>query len=127
MDTKGASDGSAVDTSPLVVYIVLRKDLGWPVGATASQAAHAVLAAVWTYKDHPDTIAYGTDLENMRQVLLECPTEHALLSLAETLEKQGIDHKVWIEQPENVKVALATRPYRKSVIGHFFKALKLFK
>lgn len=33
--------------------------MGWPLGSICAQAAHAAVAAVWTYKDHPDTVWAG--------------------------------------------------------------------
>ena len=34
---------------------------------------------------------------------------------------------MWIEQPEDVATALATRPYDKEDIGHLFKKCNLAK
>ena len=43
----------------------------------------------------------------------ECKGETQLLTLAEKLTQEGIAHKLWTEQPENINVGLATRPATK--------------
>jgi len=53
--------------------------------------------------------------------------ENGLRQLAEVLTVNGIDHKLWIEQPENIATCLATKPYQKQEIQQHFSALKLFK
>lgn len=50
-----------------------------------------------------------------------------LLDLSKKLEEAGVAHKLWVEQPENIATSLATKPYPKSQVGHFFKKLKLCK
>jgi len=53
--------------------------------------------------------------------------ENGLRQLAEVLTVNGIDHKLWIEQPENIATCLATKPYQKQEVQQHFAALKLFK
>ncbi len=114
---------------PLVQYVALRKDVvvDWPVGAVAAQAAHAATAALWMSRDAQTTAAYcaADNIDYMRKVVLEAPGETSLLQIAAKLEEAGICHKLWVEQPENVPTALAAAPNRKSVVGPFFKKLKL--
>lgn len=70
--TGAASDGA--DDSPIVQYLVIRKDLveveKWPLGALLAQASHAAVAAVWLNREDPATIEYctGTNLDNMHKV-----------------------------------------------------------
>ena len=53
-------------------YVVIRKDLvdslKWPLGSVLAQACHAAVAAVWIFKDHPDTIQYCDKLDSMTTV-----------------------------------------------------------
>lgn len=49
------------------------------------------------------------------------------MKLSETLSSKGIDHKLWIEQPENIPTCIATRPYVKENIQENFKKFKLYK
>lgn len=63
----------------------------------------------------------------IQQVTLEVKGETQLKNLAEKLEAASIQHKLWIEQPENIPTCLATRPYPKSKVASFFKKLKLCK
>jgi|MDSW01.2.fsa_nt_gb peptidyl-tRNA hydrolase len=132
--TATASDADAPPpSSPLVQYVVLRKDLGqglgWPLGSVCAQAAHAAVAAVWTFKDHDDTRAYCAPgaIDEMRKVVLEVKGEAQLTTLAGRLTEAGVDHKLWMEQPENYPTCLSTRPYRKSEIAHLFKKCNLAK
>ena len=127
--TPGTDAASAAD--PLVQYVAIRKDVvvDWPVGAVAAQAAHAATVALWLSRDAADTAAYCApdNIDHMRKVVLEATGEAQLLQIAAKLEEAGVMHKLWIEQPENVPTALAAAPNRKSLVGPFFKKLKLCK
>jgi peptidyl-tRNA hydrolase len=121
------------DESPLVQYVVLRKDLGaslgWPLGSLCAQAAHASVAAVWEFRDHADTAAYCAPdaIDSMHKVVLEVKGEAQLTNLSDKLRDAGVDHKLWMEQPENFPTCLATRPYRKDKVASFFKKCALAK
>ena len=125
-----ATDG---EPSPIVQYVVLRKDLGaslgWPLGSLCAQAAHASVAAVWEHRDHTDTVAYCAPdaIDQMHKVVLEVKGETQLLNLAAKLADAGVDHKLWMEQPENFATCLATRPYRKDEVAQWFKKCNLAK
>lgn len=58
---------------------------------------------------------------------LEVKGEAQIRNLSEKLKANGIDHKLWIEQPENIPTCIATRPYPRSQVVSFFKKLKLCK
>ncbi len=62
-----------------------------------------------------------------RQVVLEVKGEAQLVALSKKLQDVGVQHKVWVEQPENYPVCLATKPYRKSEVGQHFRKLQLCK
>ncbi|KAG6513630.1 putative peptidyl-tRNA hydrolase PTRHD1 [Zingiber officinale] len=115
----------------MVQYVVLRRDLidTWPLGSVVTQGCHAAVAAVWSHRQHPDVLAYCSDdnLDSMHKVTLEVKGETQLRNLSEKLKSEGVDHKLWIEQPENFPTCLATRPYPKSQLASFFKKLKLCK
>jgi peptidyl-tRNA hydrolase len=121
------SAASAADPGPLVQYIVVRKDMKWPTGATVAQGCHASTAALWLSRDSPDTIAYASDLDNMYKVVLGTEGDAALRAASTALSEAGITHKLWIEQPEGIVTALAAAPARKSVIQPFFSAFKLLR
>ena len=53
--------------------------------------------------------------------------KESLMILSETLSGKGIDHKMWIEQPENFPTCIATKPYPKDEIQQYFTKFKLFK
>ncbi|TNJ27556.1 Aminoacyl-tRNA hydrolase [Giardia muris] len=109
----------------LAQYIVLRRDLGWPLGALCAQAAHASIAAIHAFPG-PDTSAYLEDLSNMRKLVLGA-TEVELKALILQLEKEGLEHHVWIEQPENIVTAVALRPYPKSRVAKILRHLPLLQ
>ncbi|XP_061481829.1 putative peptidyl-tRNA hydrolase PTRHD1 [Rhineura floridana] len=116
----------------LVQYVVLRGDLrreplSWPLGASVAQACHAALAVVHAHYEHPDTAAYLAQGGSMRTVVLEAPDECALTALAETLQQNRVDHKVWIEQPENIATCIALRPCPKEHVHQYVKKFKLLK
>ncbi len=47
--------------------------------------------------------------------------------MEQKLIEAGVDHKMWIEQPENFPTCIAVRPYKKDEVQKHFKKLKLFK
>ena len=118
---------------PLLQYIVLRKDLWetqeWPLGSIVAQACHASTAALWLSKDTPITGQYcsGDNLDSMHKVVLEVKGVEQLQNLSQTLDEASIQHKLWIEQPEDVPTSLATAPNRKATLQPYFKKLKLCK
>ncbi|XP_069461779.1 putative peptidyl-tRNA hydrolase PTRHD1 [Ambystoma mexicanum] len=115
----------------LVQYVVVRGDLqralAWPLGALVAQACHAATAVIHLHYTHPHTSAYLQDLDRMHKVILEAPDEATLAALADTLKQENIDHKVWIEQPENIVTCIALRPYPKDDVHRYLKKLKLLK
>ncbi|CAA0831927.1 Peptidyl-tRNA hydrolase II (PTH2) family protein [Striga hermonthica] len=122
------TDSSVTDT--LMQYVVLRRDLidSWPLGSLVTQGCHASVAAIWNNKDDPDTLRYcsPSNLDSMHKVTLEVKGEAQILNLSDKLKTDGIAHKLWIEQPENIPTCLATKPYPKSVVSLYFKKLKLW-
>uniref|UniRef100_A0A8C6E0K8 peptidyl-tRNA hydrolase n=1 Tax=Moschus moschiferus TaxID=68415 RepID=A0A8C6E0K8_MOSMO len=103
----------------LVQYLVLRKDLSqapfsWPAGAVVAQACHAATAAFHLH-------------QRMRKVVLEAPDETTLKLLAETLQQKNIDHKLWMEQPENMPTCIALRSYPKEEVSRYLKKFRLFQ
>ncbi|PAA81177.1 hypothetical protein BOX15_Mlig017504g1, partial [Macrostomum lignano] len=112
-------------------YIVVRRDLqetlGWPSGAVMAQACHAATAAIHLFYSNPDTEAYLADLDRMHKVVLGASSEAELTSLSQTLTANGVEHKLWIEQPENYPTALAVRPYNKTDVQALFKQFKMLK
>ncbi|XP_078665455.1 putative peptidyl-tRNA hydrolase PTRHD1 [Branchiostoma floridae x Branchiostoma belcheri] len=117
--------------SPFVQYVVVRADLlralKWPTGAVIAQACHACTAVLHVYRDDSNTRDYLAGLDSMHKVVLEAKDEESLCMLAEQLQQNNVDHKLWIEQPENVATCLAVKPYPKSEVQKHFKNFKLFK
>ncbi|KIH47131.1 hypothetical protein ANCDUO_22814 [Ancylostoma duodenale] len=103
-----------------VMYLVLRRDLmsslGWPMGAVCTQAAHAASAAIWLYRNDPNTVEYTKELDSMHKVTLgvrspiltlvllwnvhdvisklQVDSEEELNKVGERLKGKDIDHKV---------------------------------
>ncbi|KAL6207697.1 hypothetical protein ACLB2K_018651 [Fragaria x ananassa] len=125
-------DTSKPETPDVVVqYVVLRRDLidTWPFGSVVTQGCHASVSAIWSHKDDPHTLQYCSpeSIDSMHKVTLEVKGEPQILNLSEKLKAGGIEHKLWIEQPENFPTCLATKPYPKSMESSYFKKLKLCK
>lgn len=117
--------------SAIVQYVVVRGDLlttlKWPTGAVIAQACHATTSVLQMYREDQNTINYVADLDRMHKIVLKSNGEEDLRKLAEDLQEAGIQHKLWIEQPENFPTCLATKPYPKEVVQKYFKKFKLFK
>jgi Peptidyl-tRNA hydrolase PTH2 len=129
----------------VVQYIVLRRDLDWPPGAMAAQAAHASLAAVAmglqhhhaptqaylspSQLPHMTKYVYGVDtladLESVREIWKKEFCDHG----GEEEEEQALHHYYsywWIEQPENIPTAFATWPVqRTNQVSKLIKKMKL--
>ena len=63
----------------------------------------------------------------MHKVVLETSSETKLNNLSQKLSENNVDHHLWIEQPEGIPTAIATKPYEREFIKPFFKKCKLFK
>ncbi|KAG0725121.1 putative peptidyl-tRNA hydrolase PTRHD1 [Chionoecetes opilio] len=115
----------------LVQYVVVRKDLftnlAWPLGAVIAQACHAAAAVTHLFHDDDNMKTYLADLDNMHKVVLGIDNEVQLKNLSEKLREASIDHKLWIEQPEDIPTCLVTKPYVKLEVSKYFKKFKLLK
>ena len=60
----------------------------------------------------------------MHKVVLEVGGESDLVKVVEKLKEASIDHKLWVEQPENFPTCLAVKPYPKEVNKSVEKILK---
>jgi Peptidyl-tRNA hydrolase PTH2 len=60
-------------------------------------------------------------------ICLQAPNDMALQELSNILTEASVQHKLWIEQPENIPTCLATKPCPKQDIQKYFKKFKLFK
>ncbi|GAB6029694.1 peptidyl-tRNA hydrolase domain-containing protein 1 [Chamberlinius hualienensis] len=115
----------------LVQYVIVRGDLGrklmWPLGAIIAQACHACTSVIHLYYKDINVINYLSDLDRMHKVILEIEDESNLRRLSEKLTEAKVDHKLWIEQPENIATCLAVKPHLKKDVQQYFKGLKLLK
>ncbi|KAL2894112.1 putative peptidyl-tRNA hydrolase PTRHD1, partial [Bienertia sinuspersici] len=111
-ETKTVTPNSS-EEELVVQYVVVRRDLidTWPLG------------------NDPATLSYcsPSSLDSMHKVTLEVKGEIQIVNLSEKLKSNGILHKLWIEQPENIPTCLATKAYPKSMVSPFFRKLKLCK
>ena len=115
------------------MYVVMRSDLvkshKWNVGGLISNGAHACMAVVMAHRNDPDVERYTSpDAETqMHKVVLAAKDEGELVETSKMLERHGMAHKVWVEQPEMIRSCLAVKPYPRSIIQPLLKALKLFR
>eukprot|EP00835_Amoeboradix_gromovi_P003410 NODE_223_length_13915_cov_0.128257.p9 type:complete len:110 gc:universal NODE_223_length_13915_cov_0.128257:9408-9079(-) len=107
-----------------ILYIVLRSDLKWKAGPQAAQAAHAVSLLVHKY--HEEMREYLDQGYAMRKVVLGA-NDKDFQKLKMSLESDKIKFVEWIEQPENIAVAMAVIPINPNDRPDYLKALKLFK
>ena len=144
-DAAGNDAGTAKKKAPVIAqYIFLRRDLDWPAGAMAAQAAHASVAAItqglaahseatasYVAPDnlpHMTKMVYGVDtqqeLEQVREAwntLIQSTTTGG-----EGTEGDCLHAYWWVEQPENIPTALATWPIvRTNKVSKVIKKLNL--
>jgi len=111
---------------PLVMYILLRQDLDWPMGALMNQACHACVAVAWEARDDKEAQMYMSATGSMIKYTMGAKNEQELLKVGEKLKAAEIPFKLWVEQPENVTVCLATWPRPRSTVQKCFKSVKRF-
>ena len=58
---------------------------------------------------------------------LQAKDEDSLRNLSQLLSQNSVDHKLWIEQPENIPTCVVAKPYRKDEVQEYFKDFKLFR
>ena len=94
-----------------------------------AQGCHASTAALWLFRDDEVTQSYCSEanLDHMHKAVLEVKGEAQLRTLSERLDREGIKHKLWLEQPENVPTCLALKPYRKEDVYPIMKKYNLCK
>ena len=130
-----ATEGGATMPLPsrVVQYVVVREDLGkalgWSVGSIATQCCHASLKAVWENREDALTAQYLAPgcIDSMHKVVLKCKNETALLTLAASLKDAGVPASLWLEQPENIPTALASKPVVKEDVAPLFKKMQLYR
>lgn len=122
-----ASASAAASEDVIVQYIATRKDLKWPTGAIVGQACHASVAAIELNREDPETQAYLKDYQHMHKVVVGVESEAALKKLAEDLAAASIPHHLWMEEPEKIPTALATKPAFRSKLKPLFAAFKLLR
>lgn len=119
---------AAAAAPPLVQYVVVRRDLGWPAGPVMAQAVHACVAATWAARGAEETERYcGEAAAQMRTVVLAADAEEDCVRLAGELAAAGVPHVAWREQPEDVVTAVAAAPREMAEVKPLFKKFKLFK
>ena len=76
------------------------------------------------YMDGKD--GQGTADGSQHVVVKACKSAAQLENTAAKLNQAGMRHRLWVEQPEGIPTALATMPYKRSVVQSYFKKFNLF-
>ena len=124
-------EAESIKPDPLMQYVVIRQDLGWPLGAVVAQGCHVCVAAVSEGLRVQDecTKSYTSpeNLPHMHKCVLGIPDLPKLEKLVAKLEKAPGDapFHLWTEQPENIPVAVASWPRPKSQLQKLYRGLKL--
>ena len=63
----------------------------------------------------------------MHKVVLAAKNENQLLKTARQLDAAKLDHFLWIEMPERMPTALATKPYPRATFAKIFRRLQLLR
>ncbi|KAJ1500609.1 peptidyl-tRNA hydrolase domain-containing protein 1, partial [Coelomomyces lativittatus] len=104
--------------------------LNWSTGSVIAQACHASTLALYRFKDHPNTLLYMSE-ENqlhLHKVIYEVASLKHLDALSNQLQEHKVDHILWKELPEEIYTAIATRPYRRSELPpNIFKRCSLYR
>ena len=115
-------------SDPLILFVILRRDLQFSAGAVIAQACHATSLVVFKHAAHENVLDYFKDFNELRKVMLEVKNEAALLKVSEALKSARYIHELWREQPENEITALAILPYKRSdELRQLLKKCQLYK
>ena len=157
MSSSGTTDNANAknnNKAPVIAqYIFLRRDLHWPAGAMAAQAAHASVAAITqglaarhaptaAYVSaenlpHMTKMVYGVDNQEQLELVRDLWNTLIRSTVMENDDDKNKDDDTtqqgeclqaywWVEQPENVPSAMATWPViRTNKISKVIKNLKL--
>ncbi|RZF37793.1 hypothetical protein LSTR_LSTR007155 [Laodelphax striatellus] len=116
--------------SPIIQYVLLRKDLQkkykYSMGTVIAQVCQACLAANERFKTKPETVQYLKNYQSMPRVILQVDDEKALQQAEELLKSNNLDYHVWVEHPE-VQTSIALRPYSESNVEEYMICFKLYK
>ena len=58
--------------------------------------------------------------------IFQAPNDDTLRELARTLTENKVQHKFWVEQPENIPTCIAVKPSPKEAVHKYLKKFKLF-
>ena len=87
--------------------------------------------AIWKHRDDADVIAYTAELDrdgyDMHKVVLEVKGEPQLQKVKAKLDAAQVASHVWLERPENIATALATKPCARGIIKPLMRGMRLFK
>ncbi|OAF68303.1 Peptidyl-tRNA hydrolase domain-containing protein 1 [Intoshia linei] len=110
----------------LIMYIILRTDVGLTKGQLAAQACHSCIKTVHIYKNDASMVEYLKDIDNMTKVLLKTRDMKEYENIKKNLKSSKISYTEWLEQPENLITCLSLKPYYKNDVYDIIKELKLF-
>jgi len=97
------------------------------VGALINQACHACTAMAWDARGDEQAAAYFSEEEGqMVKYSMGAKVLGDLEKAAEQLDKAGLPYRLWVEQPENIPVCIATWPRRRSEFKKPLKGLSRF-
>lgn len=85
------------------------------------------MAAIWANKEDLETLAYLGDVDNMHKIVCAALSDDDVKTTSDALTKAGIPHKLWVEQPEGIVTAVATKPGRRGELQPFFSNFKLYR
>lgn len=113
--------------------VVLRGDLlqlpRWSLGSIIAQACHASNQCLLAFKHDPNVLEYtnSSNVARMTTVILKVKDEACLSEIEDLLKRDKLDFTTWIEIPENIKTAVALKPYPKSELPIYIQHLGLYK
>mmetsp|Transcript_72753 Transcript_72753/g.101119 ORF Transcript_72753/g.101119 Transcript_72753/m.101119 type:complete len:96 (+) Transcript_72753:3-290(+) len=93
-----------------------------------NQACHACSAMAWEAREDEDAVNYFSEgLEgHMVKSTMGAKSKGELEDVTKKLEEAGIPYKLWVEQPEDIPVCVATWPRKRSVLRKVLKKLSRY-
>lgn len=111
----------------LVQYVFLRTDISTiSRGGQVAQACHACVAAIFVFRNVPDTQRYLQNLSEMTKVVLKVNGAQCS-SLTHFLTENCYEYYAWIEQPESEVTCIALRPYEKKDCSNLLCFIRDYK
>ena len=126
-----APENGEEEKEVIVQYIIVRNDVyrnqERSFNTILQHTSSAATSIIHKHYHHKNTREYLKDGDDMKKKIFQVNDIKELSTLANLLQSNSIDFRIWVKEPDNIATCLATRPYPVSEISKYFKNVKIYK